>query len=264
MLGICYMKHCVSLLLFSILLTGCSTTSTIDQVNKFYKPFCPDIKLKRPTNVIQEDFPHTTNSEKEIAQKKPQVEKAKNFYLDKGYLFLGHAIFTSALLNPRDVQEFAASKGGDVALFIYMPAGVETRTRMVPASYTPPSTSTTTASASAIGLGNSQSQITPMPFGSPVGGGINVSTQSNSSVYGSATSSTYNPGQITFTRESYQVQMFTQVIYVLQSPRAHLNNWDAVAAWRAANGYPASPNDVRISAQNFAAKYGLPVPEKYR
>lgn len=251
-------------LLFFVVLSGCTTTSTLQNINKFYKPFCPDIKLKRPISVLQEDFPHSSNTEKEIAAQKPKVDKARKFYLDKGYLFLGQAIFTSALLSPKDVQDFAASKGGDAVIFTYMPVGSETRSRMVPASYTPPSTSTTTTTGSAVGFGNSQSQITASPLASPFGGGLNVNTHSNASVYGSATSSTYNPGQITYTRETYQVEMFTQIIDVLQSPRAHLNNWEAVAAWRSANGYPSSPNDVRQSAKNFASQHGLPLPEKYK
>lgn len=248
------------------MISGCATTgsqSTLQQVDKFYKPFCPDIKLKKPTNVMLIDFPHYSGSDAEIAKNKPLVEKTRKSYLDKGYLFLGQSNFTSALLTPKEVRDFAASKGGDLAIFVSVPAGKEMRSRMVPTSYTPPTVSTSTATGNAIGFGNSQSQITSSPFALP-GSGVNVNTQSTASVYGSSTATTFNPGQVTYSRENYEVQLFSQFIQVLQSPAAHLNNWDAVVAWRRANGYPTTPEEAKLSARNFAAEFGLTVPEKYR
>ncbi len=230
--------------------------------DKFYKPHCPDIKLNKPSSVILIDFPHANAGE--IAEKKKSVDQTRKSYFDKGYLLLGQSIFDSALLTPKEVRDFAASKGGDLVFFTYVPAGVENRTRMVPSSYTPPTVTTTTASGSAVGVGNSQSQITSAPFGAPLGGGINVNTQSTASAYGSSSATTYNPGQVTYSRENYQVQLFTQIIDVLQSPATHLNNWDAVVAWRNANGRPTTLEDAKKSAQKFAAEHGLVVPPKYR
>lgn len=258
------MKLHSCLLLVSVLLTGCATTSNLPQIDKFYKPLCPDIKLKKPSSVLLVDFPHATNSNKEIAEKKKVVDQCRNSYIGKGYLFLGQSIFDSALLTPKEVRDFAASKGGDLVIFTFVPAGVEKRSRMVPSSYTAPTVTTTTASGSAVGFGNSQSQITSAPFGAPLGGGINVNTQSTASAYGSSSATTYNPGQVTYSREDYQVQLFTQIIDVLQSPAAHLNNWDAVVAWRNANGRPTTLDDAKKSAQKFAAEHGLVVPPKYR
>jgi hypothetical protein len=258
------MRSFLCLSLASIILTGCATTSKLPQIDKYYKPLCPDIKLKKPSSVLFIDFQHATNSEKEIAEKKKVVDQCRNSYLEKGYLFLGQSIFDSALLTPKEVRDFAASKGGDLVIFTFVPAGVEKRSRMVPSSYTSPTVTTTTASGSAVGFGNSQSQITSAPFGAPLGGGINVNTQSTASAYGSSSATTYNPGQVTYSREDYQVQLFTHIIDVFQSPASHLNNWDAVVSWRNANGRATTFDDAKKSAKSFAIKHGLVVPEKYR
>ena len=168
----------IIILIIVCLLSSCVNTTS--EINQFYKPVS-GITQKRinPSIVRIVDVPY--NSDKKLALS----------ITNQGYLFLGTATFTGPQVTPLQLQLFASSVGGDLVLYEKKFVRKERGSRMVLGSYTPPTMGYSTATASGYATG-SQYANAQTPWGP-----VSVDSYGHGTSYGTATATTFNPGQAT-------------------------------------------------------------------
>lgn len=190
-------------------MAGCVTNSS--PIAQFYKPYTPYKQKKGDPSVVQiREVPFNTG------------KKWFDSMNDEGYFLLGWADFSGPLLTPEALKQFAASVGGDMVVYEKLFIKNEQGSRMVVASYTPPSTGYANTSGSGFTSGSSYTTA-QTPWGP-------ASANSYGSVnsFNSSSTTVYNPGQTTYARQDFTYQAFNQGVIVWQSPAALTKNWDNI------------------------------------
>lgn len=196
----------LTLLISALLFTSCANRPT--DLNQFYKPLVL-IKQKtvKPSDVSFEEFPF--DSDKNVSLS----------IVGKGYLVLGKAEFSGPAASPHELQKLAGTVGGDLIVYGKKFIRTERGARMVLSSYTPPSLGYSTATASGYSYGGATAN-TQTPWGPVV-----TNTTGYINNYGTASSSTFNPGQSTYVRQEFDYPVFNQCAVVFQSPQGQVKNW---------------------------------------
>jgi hypothetical protein len=93
---------------------------------------------------------------------------------------------------------------------------------MVLGSYSPPtvgySTATASGYSSSTGVANAQT-----PWGP-----VSVNSYGYGNQFGTASATTYNPGQASFVRQDFEYPSYEQAVYVWQSPKGQIRNWENI------------------------------------
>jgi hypothetical protein len=202
--------HLIILSLVSTLaLVGCVTTK--NELNQFYKP-ASTFKQRAvdPSNVQIKHVPA------------PVRKKFVKDTTDQGYFYLGCAVFTGPLATPEQLRRFGGSVGGDLVWHEMNYVGAGRGSRMVLGSYSPPSIgySTATASGYSSSTGTANAQT---PWGP-----VSVNSYGYGNQFGTASATTYNPGQATFVRQDFEYPTYEQAVYVWQSPQGQIRNWENI------------------------------------
>lgn len=147
----------------------------------------------------------------------------------QGYSMVGKALFTGIHESVDEVKGFAASVGADLVEGVAYPVGTVTKTHMGIGSYTP--------------------QRTITSFGS-------------SSVYGTDSTTTHIPSEITYVPQSYQVPVSQQVYLFWLSPSGVLRNWmDINRNSASAAGKQLTTEDIKGTAALFAQANNVRLPK---
>lgn len=190
-------------------LVGCATTQ--NELNQFYRPASP-VKQKSvdPSTVQTTHIPA------------PVRKKLVKNATDQGFFYLGSASFSGPLVTPEQLRRFGASVGGDLVWHETKYSGVGRGSRMVLGSYSPPTVGYSTATASGYssrsGVANAQT-----PWGP-----VSVNSYGYGNQFGTASATTFNPGQSTFVRQDFEYPSYEQVVYVWQSPQGQIRNWENI------------------------------------
>ena len=179
----------------------------------------------------------------------------------QGYALVGKAGFTGEQQSMEQLKSFAASVGADLAEGLVVPVGTEQRSYMGIGSYTPGRTITSFGASSGYARGSGTGTISS-PYGP-----MNFNTQGSATSFGTATTSTYVPAEITYVPKTYKVLVTRQMYLFWVSPRGVLRNW--LEMMKAVNATkPASeqilPEEQRVQAAIYAQVYGLPLPANLR
>jgi hypothetical protein len=179
----------------------------------------------------------------------------------EGYVMVGKALFTGQQQGMDELKSFAASVGADLVEGMVVPVGKEQRSYMGISSYTPGRTITSFGTSSGYASGSGTGTISS-PYGP-----MNFNTQGSATSFGTATTSTYVPGQITYAPRSYEV-LITQQAYVFWlSPQGVLRNWlnlskDANARRPVEERAPME--EVKRRAAIYAQAWRVPLPANLR
>ena len=224
----------LSLLVPIFALVGCVTTK--NELNQFYKPAGP-IKQRSidPSTVRTMHF------------SAPPTKKLVKNVNDEGFFYLGSAAFTGPLVTPEQLRRFGGGLGGDLVWHQTKYLGVGRGSRMVLGSYAPPSIGYSTATASSYssstGVANAQT-----PWGP-----VSANSYGYGNQFGTASATTYNPGQSTFVRQDFEYPSYEQTVYVWQSPQGLIRNWENIDKRIKAEG-------TKFDLEEFLATYK----EKYK
>lgn len=192
-----------------LLFVSCATSTR--EISQYYKPQVP-FKQKpiNPSSIRVQNVPYKFD--------KAIIAET----IDQGYLCLGIAEFKGPLLTPAQLREFGGSVGGDLLWYETKHIGTQRGSRMVLGSYTPPTVGYSTATASGYSSGSAYANA-QTPWGP-----VSVNSSGYGSSYGTATATTYNPGQSTYVRQEFEYPVYEHGIAVWQSPQGQIRNWDNV------------------------------------
>ena len=224
----------LSLLVPIFALVGCVTTK--NELNQFYQP--QNLFKQRPCDPSIVQTMQFSN---------PPTKKLVKNVNDEGFLYLGMAAFTGPLVTPEQLRRFGGALGGDLVWHVTKYLGVGRGSRMVLGSYAPPSIGYSTATASSYssstGVANAQT-----PWGP-----VSANSYGYGSQFGTASATTYNPGQSTFVRQDFEYPSYEQTVYVWQSPQGRIRNWENIDKRIKADG-------GKFDLEEFLATYK----EKYK
>jgi hypothetical protein len=224
----------LSLLVPIFALVGCVTAP--NELNQFYRPANP-VKQRPcdPSTVQTMHFPT------------PITKKIVKNVNNQGFYYLGSAAFSGPLVTPEQLRRFGGALGGDLVWHETKYLGVGRGSRMVLGSYAPPSIGYSTASASSYssstGVANAQT-----PWGP-----VSANSYGYGSQFGTASATTYNPGQSTFVRQDFEYPSYEQEVHVWQSPQGRIRNWENIEKRIKADG-------GKFDLEEFLATYK----EKYK
>jgi len=179
----------------------------------------------------------------------------------QGYTMIGKAFFTGLQDGPDEIKNFAASIGADCVLSQVLLVGTATQSYMGVDSYTPGRTVTSYGTATAYGTSTTAGILTT-PYG-PLG----YNSQSTGNAFGSATSTTYIPAQVTYSPKYYEVPVTSQAYAFWLSPQGYLRNWRK--EWEKINSskpdsQKVGEEEMRLSAVHFAQAWNLALPKDLR
>ena len=224
----------LSLIVPIFALVGCVTTK--NELNQFYKPAGP---------IKQRSVDPSTVQTMHISA--PPTKKLVKNVNDEGFFYLGSAAFTGPLVTPEQLRRFGGGLGGDLVWHQTKYLGIGRGSRMVLGSYAPPSIGYSRATASSYssstGVANAQT-----PWGP-----VSANSYGYGSQFGTASATTYNPGQSTFVRQDFEYPSYEQTVYVWQSPQGLIRNWENIDKRIKADG-------TKFDLEEFLATYK----EKYK
>ena len=192
-------------------------------------------------------------------------EKNANAYAkqreSQGYVMVGKAIFTGPQQGMDELKGFAASVGADLVEGMVVPVGKEQRSYMGISSYTPGRTITSFGTSSGYASGSGTGTISS-PYGP-----MNFNTQGSATSFGTATTSTYVPAEITYAPRTYEVLITQQAYIFWLSPQGVLRNWlnlakDANARKPVEERTPIE--EVKRRAAIYAQAWRVPLPANLR
>jgi hypothetical protein len=233
-----------------IALSGCQTTSKI-----------------APHYNGQKAEPITSSQSVRLEKmgSKEEFIKRGKILTQQGYSMVGSAFFTGLQDGPTEIKKFAASIGADCVLSAVQLVGTSTESYMGVDSFTPGQTITTYGTASAYGTGTGSGTIRT-PYG-PMG----YNSQTSGTAYGSGTSTTYIPAQVTYSPKYYEVPITDQAYVFLLSPQGYLRNWrkEWLKGWEKANSsrstpQPAEEEEMKVGAMYFAQAWNLVLPKEFK
>lgn len=226
-------------------LTGCQTTSNV-------APHYRGETYKRlpSANAVREGRLPDKNVDAYFKQRKKD-----------GYVMVGKALFTGEQEGLDQLKSFAASIGADLVEGLIIPVGKQQRTYMGVSSYTPGRTLTSYGTSSGYASGSGSGTLYS-PYGA-----MNYNSQGSATSFGTSTTSTYVPAEITYAPMSYEV-LITQQAYVFWlSPSGYLRNWLDMAKEFNAGRPPEqrqSLEETKVQAAIYAQAWNVPLPANLR
>ena len=178
-------------------------------------------------------------------------------FIKQGYTLVGLASFTGLQDGPEAIKKFAASIGADLVLSDVLLVGTSTQSYMGIESFTPGSSITSFGTASAYSTGSGSGSLST-PYGP-----MSYNSQSYGSGYGTATSTTYVPAQVTYAPRYYEVPVTRQLYGFYLSPQGYLRNWRQEWSKLNSNKSASSQGDeeeMKKNAMAFAQSWNLILP----
>ena len=180
---------------------------------------------------------------------KDQDSKMRSY----GYARAGYVDFRGDLVSDVELRDFAASIGADyVYKGVWFPS-IEKRSSLVVSGYTPASTIT----SSTYGISNSNYNLNTnsSPYSN-----YNLNTTGSSNSYGTATTNTYLPAQVSYSRQDYDAVVANQIYVFWVSRYMKLYNWEELE--KLGNpGKKRTKEEIKTGAAMYAQIHNLPLPK---